>query len=328
MGDVLMTTALLNPIKKKYPRSYIVWVTEAAAAVLLNNNPLIDKVMPYSLDTYISLKNFKFDLVLNVDKSLRSSSFAMEMKSKDKRGYKLSESGTIVPFNKEAEYAFQMGLDDNLKFYNNSLTGQQILAESFGLKYERDEYILNLDEEQLEFIKKYKKEEKISGDDITVGFNTGCAEQYPNKKLKIEHIANLCKLIHKDHPDVKIALFGGRNEKERNEKIINSLDFPIINTPTDTGLRNGIALMDIADIIITGDTLGMHIGIGLKKIIIPWFNITCSQEIDLYGRGEKVISKEECSPCWKRECDTLTCLKNIEIDKLYEAIRKEIEKIK
>ena len=63
MGDVLMTTALLKPIKKKYPQSYIVWVTEAAAAVLLNNNPLIDKVMPYSLDTYISLKNFKFDLV-------------------------------------------------------------------------------------------------------------------------------------------------------------------------------------------------------------------------------------------------------------------------
>ncbi len=328
MGDVLMTTALLKPIKRKHPQSCIIWVTSTPALPLLENNPLIDKIMTFDFKTYITLKNFKFDLVLNVDKSVHAASFAMELKAGKKKGYKVTACGAIVPFSREAEYAYQMGLDDNLKFRKNKQTGRQILAESFGLEYKRDEYILNLDEEQIEFISKYKKEQHISDKDIVVGFNTGCSGLYPNKKFNIEHIIHLCRSLHKDHPQVKIALFGGRDEKERNKKIEDSLPFKIINTPVDTGLKKGIALMNIADIICTCDTLGMHIGIGLKKKMVVWFNITCSNEIDLYGPGEKIISSEDCSPCWKGECKSPVCLKNIDLDKIYTAIKKEIKKTK
>ena len=43
--------------------------------------------------------------------------------------------------------------------------------------------------------------------------------------------------------------------------------------------------------------------IGLKKPVVAWFGITCHQEIDLYGRGIKVLSEVGCRPCWLQSCD-------------------------
>ncbi len=327
LGNVLMTTAALKPIKRKYPKSKIIWVTEKSAIPILQNNPLIDKVMPFNFETYLTLKNLKFDIIYNVDKSARAASLAMELNSKIKKGFKVNRFGAIVPFDKSANYNYFLGLNDRVKFIENKKTGQQILAETLDLDYQRDEYILNLSDEQKEFVDKYKKDNNIKENDIVVGFNTGCSELYPNKKLGIEHIIKLIELIHRDFPNIKIALFGGKAENERNKKIADSFEFNIINTPTNLGIEYGIAVMDIADIIVTGDTFGMHIGIGLKKRMVVWFNVSCAQEIDLYNRGEKIVSDVECSPCWKRSCDSLICLKNIRLDLIYDAIKKEIKNI-
>ncbi len=328
LGDVLMTTAMLKPIKRKYPQSTIFWVTEKSAIPLLENNPFIDRVMPFNFETYLILRNLEFDVVLNADKSQRSCSLAMEVNAKIKKGFKINKYGAIVPFDRDAKYNYEMGLNDNLKFKLNKKTGQQILAETFGLEYKRDEYVLILSQQQKEIIEKYKKEYNITEKDIVIGFNTGCSELYPNKKFEIEHIVYLINQIHKDFPEIKVALFGGKTETERNKQIESLINFPIINTPTELGLRTGIALMDLADIIVTGDTLGMHIGIALKKEIVAWFNVSCAQEIDLYNRGEKIISDVSCSPCWKRECESLICIKNINLNAIYEAIKREIEKVK
>ena len=43
--------------------------------------------------------------------------------------------------------------------------------------------------------------------------------------------------------------------------------------------------------------------IALKKHTIAWFGSTCAHEIDLYDRGEKILSRVSCGPCWKRSCD-------------------------
>ncbi|MDD5066858.1 MAG: glycosyltransferase family 9 protein [bacterium] len=328
MGAVLQTTGMLAPLKRKYPESFLIWVTDASALPLLENNPLIDTLMPFNFDTYMSLKKMKFSLILNVDKSQKSAGLAMDLTGAKKMGFRMDGSGAIIPFNKESGYHYHLGLNDTLKFKKNRKTIQEYLAESFCLTFRKDEYILSLSPAQKEYIRKYKEEKGITDRDIVVGFNTGCSELYPNKKLDKDHIQDLIIKIHQDFPGIRIALFGGRAETERNEQIARSLPFPVINTPTTLGLRTGVAVMDIADIIVTGDTLGMHIGIGLKKEIVVWFNVSCSREIELYGRGEKVLAPVACSPCWKRECDSLVCFEKTDPNEIYKAVQREIEKVK
>ncbi|NCS87746.1 MAG: glycosyltransferase family 9 protein, partial [Ignavibacteria bacterium] len=47
MGDVLMTTAQLPALKRKFPESTIYWVTLKIASKLLENNPYIYKIFNF-----------------------------------------------------------------------------------------------------------------------------------------------------------------------------------------------------------------------------------------------------------------------------------------
>ena len=65
------------------------------------------------------------------------------------------------------------------------------------------------------------------------------------------------------------------------------------------------ALIQQSHIIISGDTLPMHLAIGHKKHVLAIFGPTCPQEIDLYDRGEILMSPIECAPCYKQSCDVV-----------------------
>jgi heptosyltransferase-2 len=62
----------------------------------------------------------------------------------------------------------------------------------------------------------------------------------------------------------------------------------------------------------------MHAAIGLRKHVIVWFGVSCPAEIDLFGRGVKLIPEGlACSPCWKRTCPyDLECMQMIDLDRI------------
>ncbi|MCK9279651.1 MAG: lipopolysaccharide heptosyltransferase family protein [Melioribacteraceae bacterium] len=317
MGDVLMTTAQLPLLKKKYPESTIYWITLKNAYGLLLNNPLLDKIYQYDFESLSILEHIKFDLVLNVDKSQRSSALLMSMNSKEKLGFGLSENGKIVPMNKGAEYNYLLGMDDHLKFKVNQRLGQDYLAETFNLEYERTDYTFEFSDEEKQFINNYKIEVGISESDEVIGFNTGCSELYPNKKMTIEqHVALIDKFLSLNR--FKIVLVGGPEDFERNKAIESHFSGKIINTPTNHGIRKGACYENIPQLIITGDSFGMHLAIALKKYVIAWFGLSCWTEIDLYDRGIKLFPEGLfCAPCWKKKCPyNLECIQMIDLERI------------
>ncbi len=56
MGDVLMTTAQLPGLKRKFPESTIYWLTLKIAAPLLQNNQYIYKIFSYDAESISILK--------------------------------------------------------------------------------------------------------------------------------------------------------------------------------------------------------------------------------------------------------------------------------
>ncbi len=316
MGDVLMTTAQLPAIKRNFPESTIYWVTLNNAAPLLFNNPLVDHVYNFDAESILILQQMKFDYIMNVDKSQQSCALLNSLVSKNKLGFGLNPDGKIIPVNKGAYYNFSLGMDNHLKFKVNQRTGQDYLAETFEMDYKRDEYVFELTNEEIQFVNDYKKKVGIKKKDKVIGFNTGCSELYPNKKMTIDqHIYLIRQLLKKKY---KIVLLGGPEDTQRNKEIYSRFKGKIINTPTREGLRRGICYESIPDIVVTGDSLGMHIAIALRKFVIAWFGVSCWTEIDLYDRGVKLFSEDLfCSPCWKKQCPyDLECIKMIDLDKI------------
>ncbi len=317
MGDVLMTTAQLPAIKKKYPESSIFWVTLKIASKILFNNPFIDKIYEYNFETISILKQMKFDVVMNVDKSQRSGALAMMVNAEKKLGFGINEDGIIIPLNKGAEYNYLLGMDDNLKFKLNQRTGEDYLSETFELDYQRNDYVFEFTQEEKEFIEKYKSEIGILPDDKIIGFNTGCSNLFPNKKMTLEqHIVLIEKFL--EYEQYKILLVGGPEDTERNDYLKDYFKDKIISTPTTEGLRKGACYESIPDVIITGDSFGMHLAIALKRYVIAWFGLSCWTEIDLFDRGVKIIPEGlDCAPCWKKECpNNLECIQMINLEKI------------
>jgi heptosyltransferase-2 len=317
MGDVLMTTAQLLPIKQKHPSSTIYWVTLKNAAGLLQNNPYIDKVFTYDFETVSILNSLEFDIVMSIDKSLRSGALASQVKAKTKLGFGIDENGKIIPFNEGAYYNYKLGMDDHLKFKINQRTGQDYLAETLELPYLRSEYIFEFTDNEKEFISNYKKNNGLLETDEIIGFNTGCSELFPNKKMTVEqHIILIEKLLSMNR--FKIVLLGGPEDTERNNQISNEFGKQVINTPTSDGIRKGACYESIPQLIITGDSFGMHLAIALKKYVIAWFGLSCWTEIDLYDRGVKLFPEDLfCAPCWKKQCPyNLECVQMIDLERI------------
>jgi heptosyltransferase-2 len=327
MGDVLMTTAQLSALKRKFPESTVYWITLKNASPLLTNNRFIDYVYEYNFESYSVLNQIQFDYVLNADKSKLACALLNSVSAANKLGFGLNKDGAIIPVNEGANYNYKLGIDDNLKFKLNKRTGQDYLAETFELEYNNEEYVFEFTEDEINFIGKYKEKIGISNNDKVIGFNTGCSNLYPNKKMTIEqHIYLIEKLL--DKKKYKIALFGGPEDAERNKIIHKKFSNKIINTPVQEGVRKGACYESIADVVITGDSFGMHLAIALKKYVIAWFGVSCWSEIDLYNRGIKLFQKDlECSPCWKMECPyNLECIQQIDLSRILSEVENYFKK--
>lgn len=327
MGNVLVTTSLLPALKRKFPQSSIYWITLNNAVRLLDYNRFLDRVFAWGPESWMELQAMKFDVVMNIDKSRHACAFTMSVKATKKLGYGLNANGIIVPLNKEAEYNYRLGLNDEEKFRINQKSNSQLLTEAMGLEFRRDEYPITLSPDEESFCRSYRHATGLLASDkpapLVVGFNTGCSLLYANKKMSIDqHVVLIKELSKREH--VRMLLLGGPEDTLRNAEIERQVGNAVINTPTTEGVRRGICYENLCDVVISGDSFGMHVAIGLKKYVIAWFGVSCPQEIDLFDRGIKLIPEGlACSPCWKRECPYhLECIQMIDLKKIVDEVEK------
>lgn len=320
MGAVLRATSLLPSIKRKYPKSHITWVTKKPSNLFFNNNPLVDRVLTTSNEDLLKLKALKFDFGFCIDKSLEAIGVVKSTEVDILYGFTSNRAGAIVPANESSKYLWELGLDNNKKFFENKKPETQLMKEAFELTpFIRDEYQVFLTEEELAESEKRRKL-WLGVSDFIIGLNTGCAPTIPFKKLTVEFQRQLVKEIQLNF-NAKVVLLGGPDDTKRNQQIAYGLD--VISSDTNRGLRDGLVSMNACDMVISGDSLGMHMAIALKKWVIAWFGPTCAHEIDLYDRGRKLITKANCSPCWKRSCHKQTlCYDLVEIDCFIDAIQQ------
>jgi heptosyltransferase II len=308
LGAVVRSTSLLASVKRKYPDSHITWVTQKPSNQLLKGNPLIDRVLTTDRDDLLSLSALEFDIALCVDKSLKAAGVLASAKFDKLFGFKVDgKTGAILPATDAAVELWELGLSDYKKFFVNKKPETQLSREALELplgaqgdeQVTSDDYYLPLTKIELELAAERRKQ-WAGANEWVVGLNTGCSDVIQYKKLSIETHRELAQRLQAVS-GVRVVLLGGPEDELRNQRIAHGLD--VVQTPTQSGLRDGLVSVQACDIVITGDSLGMHMAIALKKWVVAWFGPTCAHEIELYGRGVKVLSQAACSPCWKRQCN-------------------------
>jgi len=301
LGDVLRTTPLLRALKARYADSHISWLTENPSASILKGNQLINKVYIYDNGLPAELKAREFDLLINLDKDKSAIALAEEIGSKQKRGFGRDNGGSLRPFDKDSEYAYRLGIDDELKFRRNKKTYQEISFEQAGLEYSGEEYLLNLDQNDVDYIGGGLKEKGLSKGVAVIGIATGCGSAFCGKSLPNGYYVKIIDGLNVIE-GLQVLLLGGPREVDKNKRILAEIESKIIDTGCDNTIGQYAAIVDRCDLVLTGDTLTLHIAIALEKRAVAFFGSTAPVEIELYNRGIKLLPSIECAPCYKREC--------------------------
>lgn len=327
LGDVLRTTPLLHALKEKYSQCHITWVTDTDAIEILSRNPLIDRLFSYSPDIALRFQVEEFDIVINLEKAVEACLLASLTKAKEKYGFGISPFGTICPINDLADYAFRLGISDDLKFRKNEKTYQDIIFESVGLRYKGEPYIINLNDNDLSYAESVLGQKGIRPDDLKIGLNTGSGVVFATKRWTIEGFAGLSDMLSKKL-GAKVMLLGGPEEELRNKEISDLAENKPINIGTNHSLTHFAAIVSMCDLLVTGDTLALHFAIGLGVPTVAIFTSTCAQELDLYGRGMKIVTDVECAPCYKSSCSDMRCAISISASDVFDVCVEVLRKTK
>lgn len=304
-GDVIRTTSILPGLREKYKKVKIDWLTRKFMSNLLIKNPNIDNI--YYLDHLDeTLKKRKYDLLINLAEDEKACLLINSIKALSLTGVYMH--GKKIVYTPNSAGWLDLGLISrygirvaNKMKKENRKTYQEIWYSILGLSYKKQRPYFPIKNQDAKFINNFKKKNKIKSNDIVLGMNPGSANRWWDKKLTIKDTINLINKIQNRH-NAKIILLGGPNEIRRNRTILaktkNVIDGGCNNTISQFG-----AIINTCKVLITSDSLALHIGVALNKKVLVFFSPTSPWEIELYNKGEIILPiNKVCLSCYKRKC--------------------------
>jgi len=320
-GDALRTTPMLRLLEKAHGQCHVTWATDKVSYELLRSNPLIDKLVLVDWKTSLWLAAQKFDLVYSVDKDPAALALANQVQADKKLGYCLTETGTLSVFTEAGTYALYLGLSDPLKFRRNDRTYQDFTFEMLELPYAGQRYVFNLTEDEKDAAQK-KLDEIGAAKKPLIGLNTGAGPVFATKKWPADRFEALARRLAEDHGGT-VLLLGGPDEVERNKALKEKLGDLVVDAGCDNPLRVFAGMVAELAVLVTGDTLAMHLAIAEEIPTVALFGPTAPAEVTLYDKGVKLTGQPECAPCYKAVCkekEDRACLKEITVDQVAEAV--------
>jgi heptosyltransferase-2 len=322
MGDVLRSTALLPPLAEAHPQAAVTWITRKESVPLLQRNRYIAEVLELGPEALAHLQARTFDRVVNLDASKISAALATAARSPRKDGFILSERGYVQPTNDAARRWLEAGLFDDIKRQGTE-TYQDRMAEILGLQGQH-RYVFELSDDEIRRARATMLALGIDFNRPIVGLNTGAGGRWPLKQWREEGYVELVARIARDH-DAQFVLLGGPGERDRNERLKAASTVKLLDPGCDNTVRHFGALVKHCDVVVTGDTLAMHLALALERRTVVLFGPTSAAEIELYDLGEKVVPDMQCLSCYKTSCDFVpNCMDLISTDMVEQAVRRQL----
>ena len=327
MGDVLRTTCLLPGIAHAHPGAAITWLTRPESVPLIKGNPYVAETITYGPDAHVHLLSREFDRVINLDAGKISAGLATLARAPRKDGFVLHRDGYVVPTNPAARAWLATGIDDQLK-RRGRRTYQSWMKDIIDASAVPDRYVLELSDSERHKGLRQLAELGIDLERPIVGLNTGAGGRWELKQWREDGFIGLVQRLSRER-DVQFVLLGGPGERERNARLQAQAGVPLIDPGCDNPVRHFAALTAACDVVVTGDTLAMHIALALGRRTVVLFGPTSAPEIELYDLGEKVIPDMSCLSCYKTSCDFVpNCMDLISVDMVAAAVHRQLSYVR
>lgn len=330
IGDVVHSLPLLEVLRHNYPDATIDWLVEEEAGQVIEGHEALDHIIvsrrkiwqkevfkpgkQWAISREIvrlirELRSKEYDLVIDLQGLLKSGILTGLCRGKRKIGFTGGREGSSF-FLTEKPY--------EVDYDKHALDRYLMTADFLGCEVNSWKSHIPLGPEDKKPIDDLIHERDLHQERL-VAINP--MARWKTKLWGTKRFSELAERIHKSLSCDIIFTGGGADRSVVNE-IIHGMAYKPINLAGETSLKGLAYLYSRCRLLVTTDTGPMHIAAAMGCPVVALFGPTAPWRTGPYGEGHVVIREDmECSPCFKKSCEHLTCMKEITVDKVFDAVR-------
>jgi len=333
IGDVVHSLPLLEVLKDRFPLSNIDWVVEEDASGIIEDHPDINHLIVFPRKYWIK-KIIKKGEYRNVGKEV--SRFLKELKKKkydiviDLQG--LFKSGILTFISRgRRKIALNGGREASSIFVNervaipdpniHALERYLYIARHLGVTEFNWNGQISTNATDKTYVDHLLQE--IGNDRTLVAVNP--MAKWETKLWSLDRFACLADRIKKELGAV-VIFTGSENDTKTIKTILLKMNTKALNLAGKSSLKELAYLYQKCAVVISTDTGPMHVAAAMTSpVVIGLFGPTSPFKTRPYGSKHRVIRAGlECSPCFKKKCDDRSCMKEITVDMVFEAVKEVI----
>jgi lipopolysaccharide heptosyltransferase II len=325
IGDVLLSTPVLQNLRREFPTAQIDFFVEKFAVDVLKDNPFIDNVVVFdpkhdsSVFAILKVTNKKYDIVIDLFANPRTAIITLLSGARYRVGFpfkwrRIAYNIIVQPRSGEVH---------NVEFNLDALRRLKIPIYS-------KKPLFYLNNQAVEFAERFLSTQHLSNKKfITIDIGGG----WETKRLPPGKYIELSNLIH-TRLNLPVVVLYGPSEADEAKKIVSSSK-DILAPPTS--LHEMGAIMARSFLLITNDSGPMHIAAALGVPTLAIFGPTSPRLQGPYGNISEIVQNTDldCLECNLTKCPVVNpstgianpCMREINVEAIFESLLRLISRI-
>jgi len=330
IGDVILSTPVLDNLHRAFPEAEIDYLTEPPSAPLLQNHPVIKRVhvlahrqwqkLPWreqlraNWNFIRGLRAQKYDMVIDLFGNPRTALLTYLTRAPLRVGFRF----------RVRRFAYNLIVIPR---------GDQLHAVEFNLDVIRALQLpiattqLNVVVEPSAVIEAFWREHALASYPHVIAFNAFGG--WYTKRWPLAAFAELGDRLQREL-GAKVILLWGPNEWEEVNQMAGMMQTPpLIAPPTD--LSALAALLSRVDLLVANDSGPMHLAAALQIPVVAIFGPTRPHLQGPWGEGHTIVTKEglPCLGCNGLTCKIAThdCMQQLAVEIVFNAVSKHFKNL-
>lgn len=298
IGDVVLSTVVLDNLRKDFPAAKIDFLTEPPSKAALEYVPLLNEILIFDKDTNAftliqKVRKRKYDLILDFYSNPRTALVTFLSGAQYRAGF---------PY-RGRKYAYNLlGPAQRDKFHAAQLHLE--FLKDIGLSHDSNHMHFGLNSEDIEFADTFIRN-KFSQNELLIGLSPSGG--WPSKKCDPYKFAEIGDAVIENF-GARILLVWGPGDHNEAMEIIKLMKHKVILAPL-TDIRKMGALISKCNVLIANDSGPMHISTALKIPVLSLHGPTSPSLQGPFGPEHEYVRLDELSCI---ECNLLKCPRNHE----------------
>jgi len=303
-GDVIHALPVLHGLRQRFPHARISWLVSTACAGLLEGHPELDEIVLFDRRRFgrlgqswrvtcefaafvRELNGRRFDLALDLQGLFRS-------------GFLSLASGAAV------RMGFARAREFGWVFYTRPMRESRGERHAVDRNYQAGR-LLGFADVPIQFrLPVDASSRRVVAEWLAaggIGPGRGYAllapgTRWETKRWPVGHFAEVARSLRNEH-GLAVVLAGAPDEVEAAAEVANLSGGDVVNLAGRTNLRELIALVAGASVVVMNDTGPMHLAAALGRPLVAIYGPTSPVRTGPYRRPDAVARLDlPCSPCY------------------------------